>query len=339
MDISLMQQDFYKRFERAEGSLKSEKCGLLCTLLGFPGIKGALSLTYPLSVGVTGLCRPTPSDKLRLESTDSDKISAERVKNRFGDLSAGLSGGDILLDNEIPQYFDSSAETACCALKCVMHINGFSEYDKTAASSACRGKANISPYLALLSARPGYCVKSDLFKTELLPLPLAGFRLVSIQLDKSGKAADEFDEAESEFDRIRTMYPHLASLADLTQAELDAAKPRLRSKPSYRRLSMILRDNERIRSVSGPLKRCRTSELFNMMNQSSKDFLRLWGLDHKEAMLLRGVLETEGVRAARLWHKGVIAAVYEERVDSVLNTVENAFKNSETYEIKFCISK
>ena len=74
MDIAAMKQDFYKRFEESGSYLKQEKCGLLCTLLGFPDIEGALSLTYPLSVGVTGLCRPSNSDKLQLENTDSDTV-------------------------------------------------------------------------------------------------------------------------------------------------------------------------------------------------------------------------------------------------------------------------
>ena len=341
MDIAAMKQDFYKRFEESGSYLKQEKCGLLCTLLGFPDIEGALSLTYPLSVGVTGLCRPSASDKLQLENTDSDTVYTQRIKNTGGLLppDTHISGEQILLDNSIPRYFDSTAETACCTVKCIMSINGFSRYDKTAAAASCCGKSNIKPYLALLNARPGYCIRSDRLKTESLPLPLAGFKLIAIQMDKHGDHSADYKEIESEFEKVKSLYPHITAISELTQPELETAKHKLKSKSSYSRLSMILRDNERIRSVAEPLRRCRTSELFNQMNQSAKDFLQLWGLEQQEAMLLRSVLEMEGVRAARFWNKGVIAVVYEERVDYILSSVENAFKRTGKYEIKFCISK
>ncbi|HIT85142.1 MAG TPA: hypothetical protein IAA60_04450 [Candidatus Ornithomonoglobus intestinigallinarum] len=339
MDIALMKQDFYKRFSGGEGYLRAEKCGLLCTLLGFPRIKGALSLTYPLSVGVTGLCRPTGSDSLNLESTGSDVSLTRRVKNG-GILPEGahLTGGQILLNNDIPEYFNSSAETSCCTVKCVMSMNNFPEYDKTAAAASCCGRDNIKPYLALLNARPGYCIRSERLKTELLPLPLSGFRLVSIQPAKRSAGEKDFAEIEHEFERLRSFYPHLTSLSELTQQELDAARHRLKSKTVYRRMCMILRDNERIRAVSEPLRRCRTSELFNMMNQSSKDLLRLWEPDTKRAVMLRSVLELEGVRAARLWSSGVIAAVYEERTDYIISAAEAALGRTSGDEIKFCVS-
>lgn len=341
MDISTMKQDFYKRFEESGGYLKQEKCGLLCTLLGFPDIEGALSLTYPLSIGVTGLCRPSNSDKIQLESTDSDMVFSRRVSNAGGALlpEAHLTGGQILIDNPIPSYFDSTAEATCCALKCVMSINGFSQYNKTAAAASCCGKSNIKPYLALLNARPGYCISSDRLRTEALPLPLSGFKLISIQMDKHDDHSDDFIEIEKDFKRIRNLYPHITALSELTQRELDAAKNKLKNKIIYNRLCMILHDNERIKTVAESLRHCRTSELFNQMNSSAKDFFRLWGLEHQEAILLSNVLETEGVRAARFWNKGVIAVAYEERVDYITSSVENAFKRIGKCEIKFCIAK
>lgn len=341
MDIISMKQDFYKRFNESDSYLHQESCGLLCTLLGFPNIKGAMSLTYPLSVGVTGLCRSSASDKLELENTQSDEVYTQRIRPSTGILpkDTRIFGGQILLDNAIPEYFDSTAEVKCCALKCVLSLNNLSDYDKTAAAASCCGNENIKPYLALLNARPGYCIKSDRLKTEALPLPLAGFKLISIQLDKQSSHEDDIPELENEIDRLRTYYPHMVAISDLSVHDLEALKQHIKSKSVYNRLMMIIHDNERIKNVTPTLKSCRTSELFNMMNMSAKDFLRLWGLEKQEAMLLRSVMEMEGVRAARFWNKGVIAVAYEERIDYILSTVENEFKKKGEYEIKFCISK
>lgn len=341
MDIETMKQDFYKRFEESGRFLKEEHCGLLCTLLGFPHVKGALSLTYPLSVGVTGLCRKSNSDTLQMENTASDIVYTQRIRNTEGVLpkETRLSGGEILLNNSIPPYFNSVAEVTCCTVKCVLSLNDLNQYNKTAAAASCCGKDNIKPYLALLNARPGYCVQSDRLKTEMLPLPLAGFKLISMQLDKSGDHTDDYRELDTEIDRIKKYYPHITAISELSLHDLEAIRGKIKNKTVYNRLSMILHDNARVKAVAEPLKRCRTSELFNLMNQSAKDFLRLWGLEPQEVLLLQCALELEGVRAVRFWNKGVIAVAYEERVDYILSSVENAFRNTGQYEIKFCISK
>lgn len=340
MNINEMKEDFYKRFEDSDSYLKQENCGLLCTLLGFPNIKGAMSLTYPLSVGVTGLCRSSDSDTLLLEKTDSGVLYSQRIKGTGGLLpdDVKIKGGEILLNNEIPKYFNSAAEIKCCTLKCVMSLNGYSRYDVTAAAASCCGRENIKPYLALLNARPGYCVKSEKLKTECLPLPLSGFKLVSIQIDKPDSSKDDYDKIEHEIDCLKNYYPHMTAISDLTLHDLDAVRTHISDKQTFNRLSMIIRDNERILSAAAPLRACRTSELFNQMNLSAKDYLRLWGLESQYSLLLRTVLETEGVRATRFWNKGVIAVAYEERIDYILSMTEAAFKNNGEHEIKFCIS-
>ena len=341
MDIISMKQDFYKRFNESDSYLHQESCGLLCTLLGFPNIKGAMSITYPLSVGVKGLCRSSASDKLELENTESNEVYTQRIRPNTGILpkDTRIFGGQILLDNAIPKYFNSTAEVKCCTLKCVLSLNNLSDYDKTAAAAACCGSENIKPYLALLNARPGYCIKSDRLKTEALPLPLSGFKLISIQLDKPDSDNNDIAEIEKEIDLIRSYYPHMVAISDLSVHDLEAIKKHIKDKLIYNRLMMLIQDNERINKVTASLKSCRTSELFNMMNMSAKDYLQLWGLEKQEAMLLRSVMGTEGVRAARFWNKGVIAVAYEERIDYILSTTENTFKRNGEYEIKFCISK
>ena len=341
MDSISLKQDFYKRFDDSDGYLKEERCGLLCTLLGFPNVKGAMSLTYPLSVGVKGVCRASFSDKISLENTSSDVAYTHRVNSVNGIIPIGkhLSGGQILLDNEIPPYINSDTEMKCCALKCVLSLNGYENYDKTAAAASCCGTDNIKPYLALLNAKTGYCIKSERLHTEALPLPLAGFKLILMQLAKPDSKKSDYKEIDRAADKLKTIYPHISSLSQLGIHQLEAAKHQIGNKLIYNRLCMIIRDNERIRAVSETLRSCRTSELFNMMNLSAKDFLRLWGPERQEAMLLRSALELEGVRAARFWNKGVAAVVYEERVDYILSSVEHLFKNTGEYEIKFCVAK
>ncbi len=341
MDIISMKQDFYKRFDESDSYLYQQSCGLLCTLLGFPNITGALSITYPLSVGVKGLCRSAASDKLELESTDSDEVFSHRIHSEksFLPKDKRIFGGQILIDNSIPKYFDSTAEVKCCTLKCVLSFNELDDYDKVAAAASCCGKENIKPYLALLNARQGYCIKSDRLKAEALPLPLSGFKIILIQLDKKETKTEDIKEIENEVKRIKTHMPHITAMSELNRADLETLRPHIRSKSVYRRLIHIINDNERIRRVSESLRSCRTSELFNQMNMSAKDFLKLWGLEKQEAMLLQNVLETEGVRAARFWNRGVAAIAYEERVDYILSAVENAFKHRGGYEIKFCVAK
>lgn len=341
MDIISMKQDFYKRFDESDSYLYRQDCGLLCTLLGFPNITGALSITYPLSVGVKGLCRSSASDKLELESTDSNEVFSHRIHSEksFLPKDKRIFGGQILIDNSIPEYFDSTAEVKCCTLKCVLRFNGFDDYDKVAAAASCCGKDNIKPYLALLNSRPGYCIKSDRLKAEALPLPLLGFKIILIQLDKPDSKPEDIKEIEDEIKHIKTRLPHMTALSELNRLDLEVLRPQIRSKSVYWRLLQIINDNERIRIAAKSLRGCRTSELFNQMNMSAKDFLELWGLEKQEAMLLRNVLETEGVRAARFWNKGVAAIAYEERVDYILSAVENAFKHKGGHEIKFCVAK
>lgn len=340
VDMSVLKEDFYKRFGSSDQYLIRENCGLLCTLLGFTQVKGALCLTYPLSFGITALCRASDSNRIELENTDSDFLYTQSIKNNSDVIldKQNLNGGQILFHNEIPEYFDFKPELKCCILKCVMHMNDIKEYNKTAAAASCCGKENIKPYIAHLNGKDGYCILSDRLKTENLPLPLMGFKIVAIQLDKN-KDNSIFENIEKEINKIRDLLPHMTAISDINESDLCSIKKKISSIEMYNRLKIIIKDNARIKTVASSLRTCRTSELFNMMNLSAKDFLQLWGLEKNEAMLLRTVLETEGVRAARFWNKGVVAVVYEERVDYVVNSIKRAFMRDSDYDMKFCISK
>ena len=335
MNISVLKSDFYKRFDTSDNFLVTQKCGMLCTLLGFCDIRGAMSLTATLSMGVNGVCRKLSGDVIQITNNDSGDLL--RYYTKDFELGTSLSGAQILLDNSIPDYLPSLAETKICTLKCIMRLNHISDFDKVVAASMCCGEENIKPYLALLEARHGYGVVSHKLNTSPVPLPMSGYKYICVQFDTPPKQPD-IKEAEKMLDLLSQRYPHVSTFSDLDDEVLRYAITVTNNKETIRRLAYLVNETKRISCAVTVLKSMHIRDLFEIINESAMEYEQLWGADKNIRALLAFSRVCDGVRAARPFHNGIICIADEHMVDHVAHSFKEQLRYYFKSNIRFCIS-
>lgn len=335
MDIATLKSDFYKRFDTSDNMLITEKCGMLCTLLGFCHIRGAMALSTSLSMGVTGVCRRLGGDLIKITNTRSPAFLTYYAHEfPFGKKPCGAQ---LLLDNAIPGYIESATETKVCALKCIMRLNAPEGFDKISAAAMCCGRDNIKPYLALLEAIRGYAVVSHKLTCSLVPLPLTGFKFILIQFETKKKTED-FSAVEQALNILSARFPYVSTFADLNDEVLRFGAPLIKNRRTIARLGYLVNETKRISCAVTALRAMHTEDLFDIINESAAEYEQLWGVSEGIRTLLAFARICDGVRASRPLANGIICIADEDMSDHITRSFCEQLKYRFDSSIRFCIS-
>lgn len=345
-----LKQDFYKRFRQSDNFLHFTSTGLLCTLLGHSDIKHAPSLTCSLSMRVQMFARRlggscidiqdvtkseglsyrfgTPTDILH----STDRSSAEIIR-RLEDY--GISGAQILYERTVPDFLPCEEEFAVCLVRSLLKIAD-KEADTLKIVSLASGNVKSDNFIAVASAKKGYCTHISKGDAKMLPLPLSGYKIISVHC--KGKPKDRNTAVKYAFNSISRLYPHISSVADITPETLIASKSVIKDKTALRYMYHLTNENARLVTVSRALKRCDIKTLFNEMNMSQKSLERFWNLSEEEIYLAHSAKNVDGIRAVRSWKNGIIAIAENEYVDHAIEMIKNNFESNIGYSPYFCVS-
>lgn len=336
MNTTTLKSDFYKRFDTSNNPLIIKKSGLLCTLLGFCNIKGASSLSTVLSMGVSGICRRLDGNAIQITDTSNSDTLTYHLDNKSKKYN--ICGSQILFDNSIPLYIPSSSSLRTCILKCILSTSKIDNFDKLEACLACCGKENIKPYLALMEAKKGYAVFSHKLESILVPLPMTGYKYILIQFcDK--KTLRSHKDTERALDIINTSFPYAKIFSDLNSKTMQYAATKIKNRRTLKKITYLVNETKRINCALTALQALHTETLFDIINESAKEYTLLWDNDNEIEDLLDFAMSCDGVMTARPFNRGILCIVREDMCNHVTNTFSQILKYNLKNNIRFCISE
>lgn len=341
MNLVDLKEDFYKRFNASDSFLCYSRAGLLCPLLGDISIEHSPSLSCSLSMKVQVYGRRLNGEMIKLQSTKNNLCVIFRYGGRLPSQHTelfdmlekmhgyGAGGAELFFDSSIPDFFGYERELKAAVFNIMQKI-----YDITVPVSVCGDYT--APYSALLGARKGYCVSEP--DNNRLPLPLMGYKLLIVQTDKADKTprAKYVDKA---YERLKRIYPHISSLADITPEKLEYSRNVIRDKTALNYVRHLVDEQERIKSAAEGLEKCSTDTLAMQINQSEQSIEKLWNPEKQHVFLARRALRTDGVLCARIWKNGIIAVVRDETLDRVSDIIIHDFENAAGYKPYLCIAE
>lgn len=350
MKLQELKQNFYKRYEQSDNFLHFTSTGLVCPLLGHNNIENTPSLTCSLSMRVQMFARRLGGNSIDIQ----DVTGNEEISYRFGTPNRivqgiypdtvniihkfekyGISGAQILYERTIPDFLQCNEEFAVCLVRSLLKISQKDMDTKKILAIASSSEKN-DKYLAAASEKKGYCTAVSKGEVTSLPLPLSGYKILSAHCNEKDK--DRNPLVLYAFNRIRRLYPHISSVADITPAMFVAVKNEIKDKTALRYMYHLINENARLGTVTRALKRCDIKTLFNEMNSSQKSIERFWNLNNEQLYLARCAKNIEGVFAVRSWQNGIVTIVKNEYIDNAINTVKTNFENNIGYQPYFCVS-
>ncbi len=344
MNLTELKTDFYRRYSESASYLCFFRSGLLCSLLGDVDIPKSRSLNCSLSMCVQVCGRAVGGDIIKLEDSDSNNCRSHHLlspfpaKNRTLQAISrlapmGISGAELLACSSIPDFFDSEREYRAAVVGAVLKIN---DMECENLPELCAGGENPSAYASLFANKKGWCTDTSGVTAERVPLPLTGFKLLSVQGRK--KARSRSAEAAALLESVRAVYPHITSFSEVTREQVEVLRRFIKDKVQFMRLMHIVDENDRIDAAVEGLKRYGTDALFKVINASQQSLKRLWGLNREQLFMADKIMEYTGVKCARAWKNGIIAVVEEDRADRVIRALQFDYENKMGYTPFFCIA-
>lgn len=349
MNFLTLKEDFYKRYQPSAKFLHYTSYGALCTLLGHTDIPTAPSLCCTLSMKVEMFARKSGGNYVKIENTTTDKclqypfgMSTDLFKGKtkfFAELihaleNSGLKGTEILYNNTIPNFISSKHAFSATLIKSLMKISDI-DLDPLETAAICALGNDLTPYLAVLSSRKGYCTLMNKGEPKTLPLPLSGYKILTAHCTES--LSNHSKLIKYAMSEIRRLYPHVNSISDLTPEMLNTAKSNLKSNKAIRYMYHLSTENTRIKTVSDALKRCDIKTLFREINNSEQSMERFWNVGTEHRFLASTARKTDGIAAARCQDNGITAIAEEDKVDYAINMIKSDFENTIGYKPTFCV--
>lgn len=350
MNFPELKQNFYKRFEQSSKFLHFTSQGLLCTLLGHVSVPQSPSLTCTLSMRVQMFARACGGQGIKIESTDSDNFFAYtpgdptqifRGKGRrtaeLIDTLRGhsLKGTEILYQTTVPNFLPHMEVFSAALVKSLLKVNDI-ELDTLETAAICAMGENINPYLALLSAKSGYCTLIASGEPKNLPLPMSGYKILSVYCTEKTHKKERMQSISRAMSQITRLYPHVGGICDVTREMIETAD--IKDKNAVKYMYHLINENECIKKAEKALERCDVKTLFRQMDISQKSIERFWDIGDEHICLSDCMRGLDGVMAARCSDKGVIAIVEEDMVNYVMNMVRDTFEINIGYQPTFCVS-
>lgn len=339
MNLTDLKQDFYKRFSASESFLTYSRIGLLCPLLGDASIKRSPLLSCSLSMKVQLYGRRLGGEMIKLQSTKNNLCVVFHFGGRppsqhtelFEMLEKmhgyGISGAELFFDSSIPNFFSYERELKAAVFDVISRI-----YNVKIPVSVCGDK---SVYNALLSARKGYCVSEPDNRT--LPLPLTGYKFIVMQTENQDKTP-RGKSVEKAYERLKRIYPHIHSLADLSPERLEYSRSAIRDKTALNYVRHLVDENERIKIAAQGLERCNIDLLTAQINQSEESIEKLWNPERQHVFLAHKMLRQDNIICAKVWKNGIFAIARDENIDETINKISYDFEVTAGYKPFVCIA-
>lgn len=336
MDNTALQKDFYNRFGISGNKIQSAQCGMLYTFLGFADIYGSLSINAVMPPLVKALGR-------RLDGTDISAVMTTRSEKVFFDMSqissaVSTKGAQILFDNSIPGFFNASNSVKVCAAKLLMKIDGTDNFNNTAAAAECADDDNISPYIAMFEAKQGYCTKNLRAEFSDMPLPLSGYKLISVYCDAFKNKSLTGNTAIEAAAALRCYLPHISTFSQITVSDAETMRDNTDDIEILNFIRFMAEENKRIARAESGLLKCDIKALFREMNLSCEDMITLLSLSLKQKELYETVSQTDNISAYRFFNGGMLLIVADDMIDYVINEVRRIFFSKNGTQLSFCIS-
>ena len=235
MNFLTLKEDFYKRYETSGKFLHYTSYGALCTLLGHTDIPTAPSLCCTLSMRVEMFARKSGGNYVKIENTTTDKClqypfgtSTDLFKGKtkfFAELihaleNSGLKGAEILYNNTIPNFISSKHAFSATLIKSLMQVSDI-ELTPLETAAICALSDDLTPYLAVLFSKKGYCTLMNSGEPKNLPLPLSGYKILTAHCTEP--LSNHSKHIKYAMSEIRRLYPHINSISDLTPEILSTA--------------------------------------------------------------------------------------------------------------------
>lgn len=175
----------------------------------------------------------------------------------------------------------------------------------------------------------------DTLEYELVPFHIAGYKLVITNTNKRRDLVDsKYNERRSECDlavqQLRSTYPELKLLGELTSAKLEAAKGNIQEEIIYKRAKHVIEENERVLASVKALKNqdlISFGQLMNASHQSLRDLYEVTG--HELDSLVDAAQRIDGVLGSRMTGAGfggcTVSLVDEQHVDQFITKVSEDY--------------
>ncbi len=335
MDISVLQKDFYNRYGVSKNRLFSAKSGMLYTLLGFCDIYGALSLNCVMAPYVASFGRILDGEDIVI--SDTDKVNKTCLShNDFSDLEL-KKGAQILYDNKIPPFFDSTPSYKMCIRKLLMNVNNISDDDILSVAN-CSENDNISPYISLLKSKSGYCIKITRSDYEIIPLPLNEYKIILAYSDEILASNDYKKLADTALKLLHTALPHIRDLSILTFNDVERISKKESNIKVVNFLRFVAEENVRIKHVAENLKKCNVDVLFSEMKNSCESMSILFDLSSHQENLYSILSDSSYVSAFRFFNDSVLIVTENETTDLVINELNERFYTSCGIKLNFIVT-
>lgn len=202
-------------------------------------------------------------------------------------------------------------------------------------AAICALSDDLTPYLAVLFSKKGYCTLMNSGEPKKLPLPLSGYKILTAHCTEP--LSDHSKHIKYAMSEIRRLYPHINSISDLTPEILSTAKSSFKNSKAAKYMYHLSTENTRINTVSAALKRCDIKTLFREINNSEQSMERFWDIGTEHKFLANTARNTDGIAAVRCQDKGIWAIVEEDKVDYAINMIKSDFENTIGYKPTFCV--
>jgi len=313
MNISDLKEDFYKRFEKGDGFLYSEECGMICTLLGFFEGEKTSSLNTMLYPNVTAVGCADNSTKITILKTSGTEELSEYTKSM---------GAKILFHSDIPPGFNSTISEEICIKYLLKKINN------------CTETILSDKYYC----KRGYCTKITDTRSMQYPLPITGYSLVNVYFKQEKKWFEIEKLAKKSLECIKKIMPNINTLSEISENEIVHISSKINNSEISSFLRFICEENERIEISCDRLLKLDIDTLFSQLIISAKAMNMYFDIPPLLKDLFKVVSATPTIEAYRYTSAGMLFFVSESEVDYTINAIRNDFMAKHGVWLNFCIS-
>ncbi len=311
MKLSVLKEDFYKRFGKTNTYLYSEKCGMICTLLGFLESDFTRSLSTELCPNVYAVgCSDTTSN-ITIAKTSLLSNKTYNLNN---------SGAKILLHSDIPQNFRSDKSEQICTHRLLKKIDADFDID------------NIT------SMRRGYCLDNSIYESDEYPFPISGYNLVNVYFCEEKRFPDICKIAKRAFTSVKRILPGIRTLSDVCNKDFSVLKEAITDCETLNFIKYITEENERITLACERLKKLDIDTLFSQIISSCKSMNQYLAIPPVFRQLFEIASIIPCIKAYRYTDNGLIYIVREDMTDYSISTIRNDFMGRYGIWLNFCIS-
>jgi len=377
MDIEKLNEQFFELYGQGENSIDKYFSPGRVNLIGeHTDYNGGYVFPCALSYGTYLLARKNNSNTIRLATTNFDyklNIEISAIKDRidgewvnyplgvFAELikrNANPGGVDLLFSGDIP---NSSGLSSSASIELVTGVAlndmfnlGFDQVELVKIGQAAENNfvgvnCGIMDQFAVGMGKKNHAIhlKCDTLEYDLVPLNLAGYKLVIANTHKErGLADSKYNERVRECQMAVQALKHgtpINFLAEMTEREFNEYNHLIEDETVMRRARHVITENERVLQAVQALKAGRLEDLGELMNASHdslRDDYEVTGLELDT--LVNESRKIDGVIGSRMTGAGfggcTVSLVEENAVNEMIEKVGPAYKKITGLQADFYVA-